>query len=169
MLLGRYRFLMDLELLLACFSVGRLGEDVLISWAVEALQSGRDGQALRELAGLVPVDRDRARPLFERAVQELGFHVPDTAEAVRIFARRIASEALAGSRDLMEATRELGDLAFTYGMEDRSLARWPDTDVNLYVFDYILEDEHWPAEVRLRSDRRTAWIREQMERILQAT
>jgi hypothetical protein len=54
-------------------------------------------------------------------------------------------------------------------MEDRSLARWPDTDVNLYVFDYILEDEHWPAEVRLRSDRRTAWIREQMERILQAT
>jgi hypothetical protein len=160
---------LDLELLLARFSVGQLGEDVLISWAVEALQSGHDSRALRELAGLAPIERDRARLLFERATQELGFHMPDTAEAVRFFARRIASEALAGRRDLMEATRDLGDLAFTYGTEDRSLARWPDPDVNLYASDSIMEDEQWPARVRLDSDRRMAFIREETEKVLRAT
>ena len=115
------------------------------------------------------VERDRARPLFERAIQELGLHMPDVAEGVRTFARHIASEAMAGGRDLMEASCALGNLGLSYGMQDRSLAIWPGTDVNLYVFDHICDSQRWPADDRPSPDRRRAWIREEMEKVLRAT
>jgi hypothetical protein len=160
---------MDLELLLARFSVGQVSEDELISAAVEALESGLDGQALRELAGVIPVERDRARPLFELAVQELGLRVPEVADAVRLFAHHIAREAMTGGRDLMEASCALGDLGLSYGMQDRSLAIWPGAEVNLYVFDHICDSQRWPADERPSPDRLTAWIREEMEKVLRAT
>jgi hypothetical protein len=159
----------DLDLLAARFSLGQIHEEALISAAVEALASGLDGQALRELAGVTPVERDQIRPLFVRSMQELGRGLPDVPQAVRILARHIADEALEGRRDLMEASCELGRLGLSLGMEDRSLAIWPGSQVNLYVFEEICDSQGWSPPDRWPEADRTARIRSEMQRILQAS
>jgi hypothetical protein len=159
----------DLDLLAARFSLGQIHEDDLISAAVEALASGLDGQALRELAGVIPVERDQIRPLFVQSMQELGRGLPDVPQAVRILTRHIATEALEGHRDLMDASCELGGLGLSLGLEDRSLAIWPGSEVNLYVFDEICDSQGWAPPDRWPEAERTARIREEMGKILQAS
>jgi hypothetical protein len=57
--------------------------DDFVTWAEQALVAGRDSPALRALAGLAGRPRSDARPLFDRAIRELGLPLPATEEALR--------------------------------------------------------------------------------------
>ena len=56
--------------------------DHFVGWAVQALVEGFDSPALRQLAGSQGSSRSEARPLFDRAVRELGLPVPATTDAL---------------------------------------------------------------------------------------
>lgn len=64
--------------------------------ASDALVRGLDSPALRELAGTVGDDFWQVKRLFERALRELGYELPDEQGALWRLARHKASEIVAG-------------------------------------------------------------------------
>ena len=85
-----------MELAAAELVLGFVGSEQLPAVAVRAMESGRDSPSLRQLAGLTAAETDEARPLFEKALAELGSSLPTVAEAVLVVARQTAQDILAG-------------------------------------------------------------------------
>jgi len=77
--------------------------DDFVAWAEHALGEGFDSPALRQLAGSEGRSRSDARPLFDRAVGELGLPLPATDEALR----RAYLDVLAG--DISSGARRPSD------------------------------------------------------------
>ena len=84
-------------------AAGAATGDDFIAWAMQALIENADSPALRQLAGLEERSRSDARPLFDRAVRELGLTLPATDEALR----RAYLEVLAG--DISSGARRPSD------------------------------------------------------------
>src|SRR5688500_4846405 len=76
-------------------------------FAAEALSVGIDSPALRALAGLSPVDGVRAGELFESAVTELGWTVPDKRSAALRYAACVSKLILLGEVAPYEGAKAL--------------------------------------------------------------
>ena len=97
----------ELRMALLQLAVGEVVPESLPEVATRALGAGVDTQALRELAGLRPVDARVARDLFVRAAHELGWEVP-TEEAARWeLVRQWASDILAGRLSPFDGARRI--------------------------------------------------------------
>jgi hypothetical protein len=109
----------DLHAAVAAWVLGFIDVQDLPRVATEALSRGTDGLALRQLAGLTPVEIDEATNLFSRALHELGFPIPDKRRAALQYAARVSSLIVAreitpyhGAKSLWRASLAVGDRSF---------------------------------------------------------
>lgn len=87
----------DLAFAATLLSLGRISSDALPNVAVRAMESGMDSEALRELAGLVPIDPRDARDLFDKTLRELNVVPVPEDEARWWIALQYASWILDGT------------------------------------------------------------------------
>jgi hypothetical protein len=59
-----------------------------------------DSPSLRLLAGVIPAESDRTRPLLDQSLRELGMGKPDAWTSFEIATRWRAEDAVAGRRDV---------------------------------------------------------------------
>jgi hypothetical protein len=88
--------LADLDVAVGIWVLGLLDSRDLPAVATAALSMGTDSQCLRELSGLSPVDLAEAGEIFEKAIRELGWGIPDRRSAAALYARCIAQLILSG-------------------------------------------------------------------------
>ena len=104
---------------------GRSVGDDLVEWAVRALVEGFDSPALRRLAGLDKDSWFEAKPLFDRAVQELRLELPSTKELLlRDYLRVIAREMLDGRRQPVDALQIIHSQVLTPLHHPEDLMPW---------------------------------------------
>ena len=96
-----------MQLAVAKWVLGLLSSEELPEIATCALETGHDTPALRQLAGeLRPVMSD-VRPIFNKALIELGTALPSKPEAGLIVAREYATEILEGTISPFEGARRI--------------------------------------------------------------
>jgi hypothetical protein len=88
--------LADLDVAVGAWVLGLLDSRDLPNIATAALSKGLDGQRLRELAGLSPADIAEASGIFESAIHEVGWTIPDRRQAAARYARCVAQLIVAG-------------------------------------------------------------------------
>ncbi|GIH19679.1 hypothetical protein [Rugosimonospora africana] len=128
------------ELVAAWFVLGQAGLERVPWWAAHWLIAGRDGQALRELAGLNGRDVHEVRDLLPAALAEMSVALPPTtvAAAVVVFdslARRCLTRE-AGERWVAQVVEDVVTragyssevidlpLGHLYGIDDEWGAGW---------------------------------------------
>jgi hypothetical protein len=96
-----------MQLAVAKWVLGLLPSNELPDFATQALESGLDTPALRQLAGeLQPTMRD-ARPIFKKALAQLGITLPSRPDAGLIIARHYAKEISDGTLSPYEGARRI--------------------------------------------------------------
>ena len=91
-----------IELLLRDAAGTATGDDFVV-WAEQALIEGLDSPALRQLAGLEGRPRSDAKPLFDRAVRELGLALPTEDALRRAYLTVLAGDISSGARPPLDA------------------------------------------------------------------
>jgi hypothetical protein len=95
------------DVVAAKWVLGRLPTQALPVIATDALVSGLDSQALRELAGeLQPTDEDSG-PLFEEILDEIGVGIPDRSRAGLVLATAYAAQIVDGTLSPYEGARHI--------------------------------------------------------------
>jgi|GEM_PF-2135247 len=100
---------MNVGLLYARWVLGLLATEMVPDIATDALAQGRDGEALRRLAGMERPTRADIGGLFERALEEMGYQVESLGEeaAARAVVRDIARGIVSGEMDAAEGAEAL--------------------------------------------------------------
>lgn len=98
---------MKLDTLIAKLRLGLLDPAKLPEIAADALGSGHDSPAMRQLAGADGQQSEELRNLFEKSLAELGVPVPTQDEAGLLVARSIAEEVLSGSLSPYEGAKQI--------------------------------------------------------------
>ncbi len=111
------------RLVAAWLVVGGLATESVPLWAAHWLAQGRDGEALRELAGLHGDDAHAVRDLLPAALAEAGESLHESSEGAVLAASKEASMAIAYS-----------DIANLF-LSDRASARWVLDKVHEVVVD----------------------------------
>jgi hypothetical protein len=88
--------LADLDVAVCAWVLGLLDSKDLPTIATAALSNGMDGQRLRELAGLSPMDLADAGEMLESAIREVGWRLPGRRQAAVEYARCVAQLVLTG-------------------------------------------------------------------------
>jgi hypothetical protein len=88
--------LADLDVAASDWVLGLLDSRDLPTVATVALSKGIDGQHLRKLAGLSPVDLAEAGEIFEKVIREPRWAIPDRRTAATRYARYVAQLILSG-------------------------------------------------------------------------
>lgn len=109
-------------------ALGLLYREDLADVAASALADGCDSPSLRMLAGLTPSEADGARPLFERALCELGISVPDKRKAIMRLAREMARDIVSGTTRAYDGAMAIWDLALRAPTENL-----PELDAFVYA------------------------------------
>ena len=117
----------NIELAHALWQIGKFPVERLPDVAIQALEKGFDGPALRELAGLQKLTERDLGNLFELALKEVGRLPMSKREAGLIVAKNIAQEIINGNIepyegarriwwDIWEQNRELDELKVFVGL-----------------------------------------------------
>jgi hypothetical protein len=94
-----------------------LAPEQLPTVAATALESGLESPALVSLASLSDDNPREARPLFSRALDELGIHMPSARDAVIDLSGKIASEILDESLAPYAGAKRIWELATRVAIE----------------------------------------------------
>lgn len=98
---------MNFETVIAKYRLGLLASGELPEIATQALASGKDSPALRQLAGADADDMGEVRRLFERTLHELGLAVPSQDEAGKVVTKSIARDVLNGSEQPYDGAKKM--------------------------------------------------------------
>ena len=95
------------DVVAAKWVLGRLPSQALPAIATDALVSGLDSQALRELAGELHPTVEESGPLFEEILGEFGIGIPDRSRAGLVLAKAYAAQIIDGTISPYEGAQHI--------------------------------------------------------------
>ena len=102
----------------ALWALGRLYSEQLPVIAYEWLEAGWDSPTLRMLAGERNPIMSEVGPMFDKALEELGFVVPAPSDVPMQLVSEIAQKIVEGTVSPYDGAREIGDLRLEYSEEN---------------------------------------------------
>lgn len=133
---------MNIQLFQALWSLNKLKENELPSFAAELLNAGLDSVSLRVLAGLEKnADTDEILRYFQSTVNELGLTKISPREASFILAKHIAEKIISGTIDPYTGAREIWSEVCTGNDYPKEL--------NAFIVDASDYEEHHPKDPKI--------------------